>query len=384
MRKLAHIERVHNIRPIEGYDRVEQINILGWNVVVQKGQFNEGDMAVYIEIDSIVPNDNPTFAFLEKKHYKIKTQKMCKTVSQGIVFPMNILPTRKGGYSEGDDVTKILGITQIEDDIPKQSKTSKEQREKQFKAKHKKFFSNPIVKYLMKYEWFRRFIFVFMPKKKSKSSTFPNYIVKTDETRLQNLPWVLESCKDVPMIVTEKLDGTSLTLGLQRIKKNKFDFAVCSRNVRQDTIDKECYYKDAPNVYWEMALKYSAENVLKDIQQKYNADTVVIQGEIIGEGIQKNKYKIKGHDLYVFNLIINGERIDSVRAKDIVSEYDMKFVPILDINFKLLDNVDDMITYADGKSTLYDTLREGLVIRNYDKNVSFKCISNKFLLKHNL
>lgn len=126
------------------------------------------------------------------------------------------------------------------------------------------------------------------------------------------------------------------------------------------------------------------KNVLKDIQKKYNADTVVIQGETIGKGIQKNKYNIKGHDLYVFNLIINGERIDSVKAKEIVGEYGMKFVPILDANFVLLDTVDDMIAYADGKSMLCDTLREGVVIRNYDKNVSFKCISNKFLLKHNL
>lgn len=381
MRKLAHIETVTNIRPIEGYDRVEQVNILGWNVIVQKGQFKEGDMAVYIEIDSIVPSDNPNFAFLEKRHYKIKTQKMCKTVSQGIVFPMNILPS--GNYKIGDDVTKVLGITEIEDEVPKQT-ISREQREKQFKARHRKFFGNPIVKYFMKYNWFRKFIFAFIPKKKKKPTTFPSYIIKTDETRLQNMPWVLESCKDIPMIITEKLDGTSSTFGLQRVKKNKFDFAVCSRNVRQDTPDRKCYYENMPNVYWEMANKYDIENVLKDIQKKYDADTVVIQGETIGEGIQKNKYRIKGHDLYVFNLIINGERIDSVKAKEIVGEYNMNFVPILDANFKLLDTVDEMITYADGKSAIYDTLREGVVIRNYDKNVSFKCISNKFLLKHNL
>lgn len=139
-----------------------------------------------------------------------------------------------------------------------------------------------------------------------------------------------------------------------------------------------------PNVYWEMAMKYDIENVLKDIQKKHNADTVVIQGETIGEGIQKNKYNIKGHDLYVFNLIINGKRVDSVKAREIVNEYNLKFVPILDENFILLDNVDDMITYADGKSQICDTLREGVVIRNYDKNISFKCISNKFLLKHNI
>jgi hypothetical protein len=361
---------------------VEQVNILGWNVIVQKGQFKEGDKAVYVEIDSIVPNDNPNFAFLEKRNYKIKTQKMCKTISQGIVFSMDILP--EGNYEIGDDVTEILKITQIEDEVPATHSVSREQREKQFKAKHKKFFKNPIVKYFMKYSWFRKIVYSFMPKKTTKKHGYPSYIVKTDEIRLQNMPWVLESCKDTPMIVTEKLDGTSSTFGLQRINKNKFDFAVCSRNVRQETPDKVCYYADMPNVYWEMAFKYDIENVLKDIQRKYDANTVVIQGETIGEGIQKNKYQIKGHDLYVFNLIINGERVDSVKARDILKEYGMKFVPILVNDFILLDNVNDMIEYADGKSEIYDTLREGVVIRNYDKNISFKCISNKFLLKHNL
>jgi hypothetical protein len=348
---------------------------------VQKGQFKEGDKAVYIEIDSIVPNDNPNFAFLEKRHYKIKTQKMCKTISQGIIFPIDILP--EGSYETGDDVTEILKITQIEDEAPAEN-SNREQREKQFKAKHKRFFKNPIVKYFMKYSGFRKIVYLFMPKKNTKKHGYPSYIVKTDEIRLQNMPWVLESCKDVPMIVTEKLDGTSSTYGLQRIKKNKFDFAVCSRNVRQTTPNRVCYYADMPNVYWEMAFKYDIESVLRSIQSTYNADTVVIQGETIGEGIQKNKYKIKGHDLYIFNLIINGERVDSVEARDILKEYGMKFVPILENDYILLDSVDKMIEYADDKSQLCDTLREGVVIRNYDKNISFKCISNKFLLKHNL
>ena len=383
MRKLAHIETVTNIRPIEGCDNIVQCNVLGWNVIVKKDEFKDGDKCVYIEIDSICPSDNPDFAFLEKKHYKIKTMKLRGTTSQGIVFPMSILHSDKE-FNIGDDVTDLLKITQIEDEVPATKSVSREQKEKQFKAKHKKFFSNPIVKYLMRYVWFRKIVFAFMPKKKTKEYGFPSYIVKTDEIRLQNMPWVLESCKDVPMIVTEKLDGTSSTFGLQRIKKNKFDFAVCSRNVRQSTPDKICYYTDMPNVYWEMAVKYDIENVLKDIQRKHNADTVVIQGETIGEGIQKNKYNIKGHDLYVFNLIINGQRIDSVKARDILKEYGMKFVPILENDYILLDNVDDMIKYADGKSEIYDTLREGVVIRNYDRNVSFKCISNKFLLKHNL
>lgn len=382
MRKLAHIENVTNIRPIEGCDNIVQCNVLGWNVIIKKNEFKEGDKCVYIEIDSVCPKDNPNFAFLEKRKYKIKTLKMKGTISQGIVFPLSILPTNKY-CAIGDDVTDILKITEIEDEVPKTS-VNNDLKEKQFKAKHKKFFNNRIVKYFMKFSWFRKFVFMFMPKHTTKKHNFPSYIVKTDETRLQNMPWVLDSCKGLPMIVTEKLDGTSSTFGLEKIKNNKFDFSVCSRNTRQEDIDKNCRLEDAPSVYWEMAIKYDIENVLKDLQKKYSADTVVIQGETIGEGIQKNKYNIEGHDLYVFNLIINGKRINSVKAREIVTRYGLNFVPILNEDFILLDSVNDMITYADGESQLRHTLREGIVIRNYDKNISFKCISNKFLLKHNL
>ena len=171
MRSLAHIETVTNIRPIEGCDNIVQCNVLGWNVIIKKGEFSEGDKCVYIEIDSIVPNDNPDFAFLEKKHYKIKTMKMRGTISQGIVFPMSILHTDKE-FNIGDDVTEILKITQIEDEVPTTQSVSREQKEKQFKAKHKKFFKNPIVKYLMKYSWFRKIVFSFMSKKNTKKQGY--------------------------------------------------------------------------------------------------------------------------------------------------------------------------------------------------------------------
>ena len=118
--------------------------------------------------------------------------------------------------------------------------------------------------------------------------------------------------------------------------------------------------------------------------ERYNATTVVLQGETIGEGIQKNKYHLKGHDFYAFNLVVDGLRIDSSVAAEVVKEYGINWVPILDTNFTLLDNVDDMMKYADGQSKIYDTLREGVVIRDHDNTTSFKCVSNAFLLKHNL
>lgn len=377
MRKLAHIEKIEWLRPIEGADKIELAGILGWQCIVKKGEFKVGDLAIYVEIDSIMPSDNPDFAFLESKHYKIKTMKMRGVISQGIIFPLSILRNSKT-YALGDDVTDVLKIKQIEDDVPRQQLKDPAMTIKQ---RHKKLFKNKAFLWFMKFEWFRKTVYrLLAPKKKPKK--FPDWIIKTDETRLQNMPFVLDTYKDKPMVVTEKLDGTSTSFGLRQEKKRKYDFAVCSRNVRQADINQKCFYDD--NVYHQIANKYNIRNVLIKILEKHNATTIVLQGETIGEAIQKNKYGLKGIDFYAFNLVIDGVKMDSTIATDVMHNFGIKWVPIIDANFTLLPTVDEMIAYADGKSTLCDTLREGVVIRDHDNTISFKCISNQFLLKHNL
>lgn len=376
MRTLAHVEKIEWTRPIEGADRIELVGVLGWQCIAKKDEFKVGDLCVYIEIDSIVDKENPDFEFLEKRNFKIKTMKMKGVISQGIVFPLSILKGKQ--YNIGDDVTKELKITQVEDEAPKQKAVDPLLRLRQH---HKKLCKNKVFQWFMKFKWFKKIAFkLLIPKKKPKN--FPDWIVKTDETRIQNVPHVLENYKDKPMVVTEKLDGTSTTFGLKKLGKNKYDFAVCSRNVRQEDITKKCFYED--NVYHVMAMKYNVEDVLHKIMNAYNASTVVLQGETIGEGIQKNKYALNSYDFYAFNLIIDGKKIDSSVATDIVHGYGIKWVPIITAKFKLLDTVSEMLEYADGKSVLHDTLREGVVIRDHANTVSFKCISNKFLLKHNI
>lgn len=377
MRKLAHIEQITWIRPIKGADNIELAGILGWQCIVKKNEFRVGDLAIYVEIDSIMPSDNPYFAFLESKHYKIKTMKMKGVISQGIIFPLSILH-RKKTYTIGDDVTDVLKIKKIEDDVPNQQIKDVITLIKQ---QHKKLFKNKYFLWGMKFKLFRKVIYkLLMPKKNPKH--FPAWIEKTDEIRLQNIPLVLEAYKDEPMVVTEKIDGTSTSFGLKKINKRKYDFAVCSRNVRQIDLNQKCYYND--NIYQQIANKYNIKNTLIKILQKYNATTVVLQGETIGESIQKNKYRLKGIDFYAFNLVIDGNKIDSTIGISIMQDYNIKWVPIIARNFRLLPTVDEMIVYADGKSALSDTLREGVVIRDHRNTTSFKCISNQFLLKHNI
>ena len=255
-RELAYVVEIDKILPIEGADRVELAIVGGWQIMVKKGQFNAGDLAIYFEIDSKLPEKEP-FLFLSDKHFKIKTQKYFKgtVISQGLLMHpndfgwqvqvdnsiLNPAAGDHGRYDKGTFLTEELGVTYYdpEDNVRKSPSGDKY---KKMAGRHPKLFQNPVIKWIYKHKWGKKLLFVFFGHKKDKKSEWPAWVVKTDEERVQNMPWILEDKSE--WIATEKIDGTSSTYGLQRIKKNKFDFAVCSRNVRQDTPDKKCYYDD--------------------------------------------------------------------------------------------------------------------------------------------
>lgn len=218
-RALAHIEKIEWIKPIEGKDRIALAGVLGWTVIIQKSDYEVGQKCVFCEIDSVFP-EKPEFEFLRSKKFRIKTMKMSGVLSQGICFPLSILP--EGDYEIGNDVTDIIGITQYEPTMDKEEVCDIE-NEKNVK-KYPQF--------LMRWAWFRKLV---LPKKQAKG--FPNFISKTDETRIQNAPFYLEM--DCNYVVTEKVDGQSGSFTLQRVKgkhfwnKDTYDFAVCSRNLRK-------------------------------------------------------------------------------------------------------------------------------------------------------
>ena len=166
--------------------------------------------------------------------------------------------------------------------------------------------------------------------------------------------------------------------------KRKHDFGVCSRNVRQMTPDQENYHtsEDVGNVYWEMALKYDMQNALEDIAKKYNVQRVVLQGETYGEAIQGNPLHLKHRDFAAFNLVFDGERLGSIQAKEILDNYKIPFVPIVDDAYYMPDTFEELKKQADGKSTInHKCLREGFVYRSYDGKQSAKNVSVKYLLK---
>lgn len=382
-RALAYTARVEEVKEIPGYDRVEHARVgAGWWCIVSKSDnFKPGDLCVYFEVDSKVPANDERFAFMEKRNYKVKTLRMCKVYSQGLIMPITAFPEITT-TDEHVDVTDVLHITYAVEEDNARKNGDPNAKYTSMKARHKKLFKHPLVKKIMRYEWGRKFMFFFFGKKKDNPRTFPThfqFIHKTDEERCENLPWVL-GYKD-PLIVTEKLDGTSSTYILEKKGRNKYEFYVLSRNVRQQDENQKTYHDH--NIYWDMAFKYDIENKLKQYLEENDLDYVCIQGESVGS-VQGNPFQLSEDDLYVFNFIRSDQgRIPSNEGKLIVEKMGMKWVPILDLAFYMPNDMEEFKVMADGKSVVNPKVdREGIVLRDPKTDFSFKNVSRKYLLKH--
>lgn len=398
-RELAYVVLVDSLEPIPGYDRVEHAIVGGWRVIVRKDQFKVGEPAIYFEIDSRVPSDKECFAFLENRHYKVKTLKMCKTISQGLLMHATDFGWQNGvnaaGYpviyddqgiehqAEGESrfLTQQLNVTyaDAEDNTRKAPSVDKY---KKMAARHPEIFKKSWARWMMRRDWGRKILFFFFGKKKDKKNEWPDWVQKTDEERVQNMPWILQNTDE--WIATEKIDGTSTTFTMKRGKFGKKEFYVCSRNVCFDSVDKPCYYET--NVYWEMAQKYHLFEVLSAMLDVYPQEQwITIQGETYGEGVQRRDYSTSEHKLAVFNLIFSTMgRLNTLDMIEILEAFDIPCVPVVEksININQFANVDEILAYAEGSSLVDGQPREGIVFRSTDGIQSFKAVSNNFLLKY--
>ena len=336
-RKLASIRTISEINPIPEADAIERATVDGWNVVVKKGEFKPGDLCVYCEIDSLLPI-REEFEFLRKSSYRkmadgnegfrLKTIKLRGQVSQGLLLPISILPNEivsSTGYGDlpGTDVTSALGIIKYEPPMPAS-----------LAGKVKGYF--------------------------------PSFIPKTDEERIQNLPEILVNEKDTLFDATEKLDGSSSTYFM----KNG-EFGVCSRNLE--------LLEDEQNSLWKVAREMNLEAKLRSLEIN-----VALQGELIGEGIQGNPYRIKGQTVRFYNAF-DIDKHEYFRYEDFIKFVSMlgfETVPIIHEGVRLPETIEEIVKMADGKSALNPNFnREGLVFRTRgSKRISFKAISNLFLL----
>jgi RNA ligase (TIGR02306 family) len=339
-RKLATVRRIKEILPIEGADRIELAVVDGWKVVVAKDvQHKVGDLVIYCEIDSFLPI-REEFEFLRKSSFKkmgdqegfrLRTAKMKGQISQGLILPIFVLnPPDTNIYVqpfEGLDVTEMLDIVKYEPPIP----------------------ANLAGKV---------------------KGLFPSFLIKTDEERVQNIAVEYSALcfqSKHQFYVTEKLDGSSATFYI-----NNGEFGVCSRNL--ELLETE------NNSFWKVARELKLEENLRALEKN-----ICLQGELIGEGIQGNPYGIKGQTIRFFSVyqIDSRTRLGIKDLKDICFMIGLQTVPILESNFLLPNTIEEMLQYAEGKSALNPkTEREGVVVRSLDGTISFKAISNKFLLKN--
>ena len=280
-------------------------------------------------------------------------------------------------------LTKQLGVTYA-DDEDNSRKAPSVDKYKKMEMRHRKLFKNPVIHWFMRYKFGREVMFFFFGKKKDKKNGWPSWVQKTDEERVQNMPWILNSTDK--WIATEKIDGTSTTFTMKRGKFGSKSFYVCSRNVCFGEENKPCYYDT--NVYWEMAKKYDIYNVLSAMLDIFpNEEWITIQGETYGDGVQKRDYSLKDHEFAAFNLIFSSRgRVSTLEMIDLLwKKYAIPCVPVVEKDIEFTDKfstVEDMLLWAEGNSKVDGLPREGIVFRTMDGQKSFKAVSNSFLLKY--
>jgi len=337
-RKLASIQKILNIKPIEGADRIECADILGWHCVVGRGEFKVGDLIIYLEVDSVTPQTE-TFKLLASSNYRVKTRRFKKQISQGLCLPLHSTLAEKylplceqlgtGLLPEGLDLTEALGITKYEIYIPAQLAGT-------------------------------------------VKGNFPEFLHKTDEERIQGYPEVLERYKGFVFSMSEKLDGTSFTCYL-----NNGEFGVCSRNLELK--------EDDSNTYWKVAKELDLKGLLEKLGGNW-----ALQGELIGQGIQKNKYLLPNVQLKLFNIfnIATGKYLDQDTFARVAANLGLDTVPMLG-EIPLNHTVDQLVELAKGPSKLNPKIpREGIVFRpeheTYNEDLgrlSFKVLNPIYLLE---
>lgn len=361
-RSLASVVTISKVSPIEGADRLEvaEMNGKGWRVVVSKGDFKAGDMGVYFEIDSALNPEDTRYAFLKerclrtfkttegvtlKSVIRIKTIKLRGVLSQGLLIRADMFP-EADGLVVGADLTKTLGVEhydEIEESLRPQT-------------------GNAVCADAM--------------------GKFPtDYIPKTDEERIQNLSDFFAKMKGRRFEVTEKNDGTSVTMFYSYLVDSDNPFGVCSRNLRL----KPCSASGETPTAWRMAEKYDVRRKLAEVFDK-SGGTYALQGELVGPSVNCNRDKYTDWEWHVFRVydIQYGKFMLPREARMFCEEMGIPYVHVvaedMDV-FSELTDTDAVLAFAEGK-TIRGNEREGLVFKSVDEPfVSFKAVSNRYLLK---
>jgi RNA ligase (TIGR02306 family) len=332
MRKLATVRRISSIDPIPGADAIEVATVGGWRVVVKKGEYTPGDLAVYCEIDSWIPTELAPFLSKGKEPRvydgipgeRLRTVRLRGQISQGLLLPYAVCGKI---CEEGEDVSELLGIVKYDPPVNAQ--------------------------------------LAGMAK-----GPFPGVITKTDQERVQNLTVEIAAATEAGLQfeVTEKLEGSSMTCYLIN-----GEFGVCSRNLDlKDTAD---------NTLWQVAHRDGIEAKMRAVDPHWS---FAIQGELIGPGIQGNMYKLSKPEFRVFDVydIQTGKYLPPAARHNLISRMFLLHAPLVAWSKDLgTGTVDEMLSWAEGKSVLNDKQeREGVVFKQMTGSMTFKIVSNQYLL----
>lgn len=344
-RKMATIRKISALKTIEGADRIELAVVDGWQVIVKKGEYAVGDLAIYCEVDSWVPHAVAPFltksghlpkVYMEVEGQRLKSVKMKGQLSQGLLLALDILSSedetlRIGSFEEGEDVTEYLGILKWEKEIPANLRGV-------------------------------------------QRGNFPTLIRKTDQERVQNLRNFEELKYAFTWEISEKMHGSSMTVYIDP----QGELHVCSRNV--DLVE------NADNTYWKVARRDFGKAIAQITEQQVFG--IAMQGELIGPGINGNQYELTDFEFRLFDIqqVFDPELdtyCEGSNREIIADNFNLKHVPIIERNFKIPVEwtVQELLTFAEGYSKLNGSVREGLVFKAIeDPSVSFKVINNQWLL----
>ncbi len=344
-RKLASVQRIWEIEPIEGADRIELAHILGWQCVVNKGQFHPMDLAVYFEIDSFLPI-RPEFEFMRASSYKknnimgegfrLRTMRFRGQISQGLLLPISQFPEIPADVELGADVTEILGI-------------------RKWEIEEKVTTGGTVI------------------------GTLPIDVPHTDETRVQAEPDLIKDFAGLEYYITTKMDGSSHSVSI-----DEDGFHVTGHNYE--------YKDDGKSAFYDLVKRDGIEEKMRKYYEENNLDLLTIQGELCAPGIQQNRLKLTRPEWYVFTIRINGKRVGLRKMQEICDSLGLLMVPVEEIGMDLplkYPSVEALLERADGEYPKGGK-KEGIVIRptepvfneRISAALSMKVVSNKYLLKN--
>jgi RNA ligase (TIGR02306 family) len=304
MNNLATIQKIKDVRKHPNADALDIVKVLGWDVVTKRDEYRVDNLCIYVVIDTILP-EKPEFEFLRNKHFRIKPIRLRKEYSNGICFPLHLLPTDFQPV-EGADVTDIIGVKKYEKPIPAE-------------------LAGIMVGHI------------------------PGYIIITDEDNLRSNPEAVPEMYGRPYYITRKEDGSSGTYFIRG-----GNFGVCSRRIHLKESES--------NGFWRMARKYDIENVLKTA---FPDKDIAIQGEVVGPGIQNNKLGLEELEFRLFNLfdINNRSYFDYTRIVEFTNKYNIPMVPLVNEGSAFGYSLEELVELAKAQNYPTGGPAEGIVIR---------------------